>query len=1516
MSKSQISLKSNFIKILYSIHHGGALFSLLPALPLIINLLPFLFNYQKAQAQTVIPAQDGTGSVVTPKGNQLDITGGQFSQDGSNLFHSFKQFGLNENQIANFLSNPSIQNIFGRVTGGSPSVINGLIQLSGGNSNLFLMNPSGIVFGTNASLNIPADFTATTANGIGFGNNWLHGLGDNDYAILTGKPNSFAFTMSQPGAIINAGNLGVTDGSNLTLLSGTVASTGKLEAVSGNIIVSAVKGESLVRLSQTGSLLSLEVQPLSSAKNQPQPWDLSTASLAQMLTGGNTNHVTQLIRNSKGEIELKGSSLQINPGDATVKTVNSQNALLSALANLTFQESQLQTSKNLTLLAKDTVRVRDSIENPSTTLAGGNLYIQGDKGIDIFTLNHLDKKPFVSGGDLSLVSDGLISGDAHFASGGKFSILNLQGNGGKFISLFDPIISSEQDVTFGNYEGAALKVESKGNITVDNNEDGISITSPDTALCQLPCSEDGQILANEPALILRAGVSSLEETTSVLPLNVEGTNFNPIGNNTSPANVLVKGNILTNNINDGKTGSVIITAPGNITVQNISANLSEAGDSQNAITGRVSLEAGGDITALSINSSIKVNNAENISRGKVNLIAGSNISIDSIDSSINASTGDTVNNSLINLEADGDIFINTGINSSVTVLDGNNVPGGNINLDAKGDITVGNTINSAVEVQGSASSQVFSGDVNLTAEQNINIQDIDTHALAGSTVDIVAGNVFLEAKNGDIKLTDIQSDVSIGEFSEPNLVSRGGQVNLLASGDIFTGDIKSNVTLFTDSDNIFAGDINISGRGNVTVNNIESYIYFKDSIASTGTFGSAGSASNYISGNVNIISEKNIAFNSINTGVFDEDNSTIGKGGDVRLIADNGTVIGQGFIASFFENTVFIDDDIEAEGGAGVVVGGEVGNNDFEVEGGEGGNNDESTFTNNTIITTGEEISGSVEIRHDGTIENVPFIVGDANINGTVGAINAGSSIISPTTEFSETGTVTQGNIKITFNNSTPDIINNSPVFNIEPNTSIVASDNVSVSKPVTVNFANQPQLQSQTQLPAPPALTATSLSLTNNTPTVINQDGLELDAIFGRLEDSLHNEFKDYLGNKVKPNLKGWRDARKILKSMDKNSGVKSALIYTIFTPESLPFPRKDNNLQKSQDNFQKDKDILEILLITGKDKPIRKKIPNTSRVNVLKVARKFQREVSNPRKSTTTTYLKSAKQLYKWIIAPIEEELKDEGIQHLTFISDAGLRSIPFAALHDGDTFLVEKYSTALMPSISLTNTSYSNIKNAEVLAMGASEFDENNPLPAVPLEIEIISQKWKGKSFINDGFTLENLKSQRSQKPFGIIHLATHAEFSPGKIQNSYIQLSKGKVSLDEIKELGWDKPPVELLTLSACKTALGDKNAELGFAGLAIKVGVKSALGSLWYVNDEGTLGLMAEFYQQLKQAPIKAEALRQSQIAMIKGQIFLEKGALQLPNSQNSIPIPSLDGQSRKMTHPYYWSSFTLIGNPW
>jgi CHAT domain-containing protein len=130
--------------------------------------------------------------------------------------------------------------------------------------------------------------------------------------------------------------------------------------------------------------------------------------------------------------------------------------------------------------------------------------------------------------------------------------------------------------------------------------------------------------------------------------------------------------------------------------------------------------------------------------------------------------------------------------------------------------------------------------------------------------------------------------------------------------------------------------------------------------------------------------------------------------------------------------------------------------------------------------------------------------------------------------------------------------------------------------------------------------------------------------------------------------------------------------------------------------------------------------------------------------------------------------------------------------------------------------------------------------------------------------------------------IIHLATHADFNRETPVTPTFSYGDTQLKMNQLRQMRWNQPPqVELLVLSACRTAVGDVDAELGFGGLAVQAGVKSALASLWSVSDGGTLALMSEFYRQLSQpdVTIKAEALRRAQIAMLRGQLRLEEGQL-------------------------------------
>ncbi|MGK7928434.1 MAG: filamentous hemagglutinin N-terminal domain-containing protein, partial [Spirulina sp.] len=274
-------------------------------------LLPF-FLASSVLAQPIIPATDGTGTSVRQNGNQFDIQGGTRSPDGGNLFHSFEEFGISAGEVANFLSAPEINNILARVVGGNASLINGLIQITGGNSHLFLMNPAGIVFGQNAQLNVPGDFLATTATGIGFGEeNWFEAIGSNHYKNLVGDPDRFAFDLVHSGSIINAGNLAVNTGQSLTLLAGNTLNTGTLSAPEGTINLTAVPGTHLVKLSREGNILSLEFFPPRNKEGEILPF--SPLELPELLTG---NNVETGVEVAGDRVRVRGAELPAGMGTA------------------------------------------------------------------------------------------------------------------------------------------------------------------------------------------------------------------------------------------------------------------------------------------------------------------------------------------------------------------------------------------------------------------------------------------------------------------------------------------------------------------------------------------------------------------------------------------------------------------------------------------------------------------------------------------------------------------------------------------------------------------------------------------------------------------------------------------------------------------------------------------------------------------------------------------------------------------------------------------------------------------------------------------------------------------------------------------------------------------------------------------------------------------------------------------------------------------------------------------------
>ncbi|MGB3636822.1 MAG: CHAT domain-containing protein, partial [Rivularia sp. (in: cyanobacteria)] len=249
----------------------------------------------------------------------------------------------------------------------------------------------------------------------------------------------------------------------------------------------------------------------------------------------------------------------------------------------------------------------------------------------------------------------------------------------------------------------------------------------------------------------------------------------------------------------------------------------------------------------------------------------------------------------------------------------------------------------------------------------------------------------------------------------------------------------------------------------------------------------------------------------------------------------------------------------------------------------------------------------------------------------------------------------------------------------------------------------------------------------------------------------------------------------------------------------------------------------------------------------------------------------LKVYQQAYDWLIKPIEADLAANNIKTLAFVLDGSMRNIPMAALHDGKQYLVEKYSVALSPGLQLMQARQLKGNNLNVIAAGLSEARQGfKALPGVKTEVKEISNQVKSTLLVNENFTDQNLAKSIKTTPFSVLHLATHGQFSSNS-EDTFILTWDGKMNVKQLSEFLRfrdlsDSEPVELMVLSACQTAKGDKRAILGLAGVAVRSGARSTLATLWAVKDESTAKFMVEFYKQLSKPEIsKAEALRRTQI---------------------------------------------------
>jgi CHAT domain-containing protein len=292
----------------------------------------------------------------------------------------------------------------------------------------------------------------------------------------------------------------------------------------------------------------------------------------------------------------------------------------------------------------------------------------------------------------------------------------------------------------------------------------------------------------------------------------------------------------------------------------------------------------------------------------------------------------------------------------------------------------------------------------------------------------------------------------------------------------------------------------------------------------------------------------------------------------------------------------------------------------------------------------------------------------------------------------------------------------------------------------------------------------------------------------------------------------------------------------------------------------------------------------------NLLKLVTKKQFILANE-----SDYIIYSQTIYNLLFAPIKQYLPNSGT--LGFVLDSFFQNIPIDILHDGKNYLASSYSIVIASSSQQFYNQSRKLNNFDALFGGISEISPsfNNPsvpknLPALPevrAEVESIKKNVSPVStLVNTEFNSRSFQKKIENDYFSIVHLSTHAQFSSDPEQTFILAWDKPLNVKDLRFLLKNGTEAINLLILSACQTAKGDKRSALGIAGIATQAGALTTLASLWLVDADSTALLMGEFYKGLKNGLSKAEALRLAKLSLLNNKTY---------------------------SHPYYWSGFILVG---
>ncbi|MEO0737960.1 MAG: CHAT domain-containing protein [Cyanobacteria bacterium J06649_12] len=1417
---------------------------------IILTTLLWLSIQKTAHSQSIVSSPAGNTKIESSN-SEYNIRGGLLSESSNNLFHDFLEFNLTSEETANFWGSASTQNIIGSVSGGTTSFIDGRLQVLGSDANLYLLNPAGILFGTNTQLNLLGSFTAATASHLEFGQNWLTVLGTNDYQALVGEPTGLAFHASSPAPVINTGTLELQSGQTLRLLGGSIINTGSLVNPDGVIDVVAVPGDSTIRITQDGFLLGLDLPQVISdnADSADLLNTLTFTDLPSLLTGGDNDHAVQLLVAEDGSITVQStedSSGHLNNLD------DQELALVSGSLDVSGEYGG-----SISILGNN-IQLIDSELNANGLQGAGKIRIGGD---------YRGRRTVPIAERLGVDSNTYINADAiNFGSGG--SVILWANNQTDFFGT----ISATGGETSG--DGGFAEISSRGSIAINgvvdlsaiNGQIGTLLLDPENILIRGdidPGDADGQLpeilldeFLNETVTLSQEALENIAETADIV---LEATNDIQIGE--------LENNELNLGNDTERIGSISFIADADQDGQGAFIADTDATISTNTRDINIS---GATITVGSIRTGLQQSGPG----GDIDLSAIGDISTGLLG------TGEGNVGDIRVVSQQGDITVDSFISTSSGPGDG-----GSIDVESGGNIFLRENIASLSRERGAGGPIALTGtgaNSQIEILGNITFGSSDGISSGALTINTL-GDVILEGELINLG----GADIAIGNNVSPqtlllseNISSNGNNVFLRATESLATVDIDT-------SSNTIGGVIEISSTlGDVNLGNL-----------ATNGIENGGEVSLFSGGALNV------GFIDTSATPGDGGNVKLGASEDIEVAAVNaqGGVSGGGITVNIDTDQFFratdtftdqngIDASISAAGGAG---------------------------------------NGAVNIEHGG-LGMTPFIIGDASVNGTAGAITSGlDNTLSPVQVIS--GSLTFGNINIS--TEVPDI----------------------------------PVITESTVIPESP-----------EAPNI-------------RIEDSNVPLETPTPNNVLLDNL------QERLIEIEKLTRERPAVIYITFHNQE-PW----QVLRESQE-WNPSAKLSITLVLPDTEKPIQNKSPqqDITREEITKIVNNFKASIFVNR-APLKVIEEEGQNLYKSLIKPIEKELSEEGITHISFvIEDPVLQSIPIAAIHDGADFIIRKYSIGLFPTLEdIYKGQYKALTNSDVLAMGISKFEENikddtpTGLPSVEYQLKWLKRKESSndfsdtetsayfsnvETFLNKEATQENL--EKSVSKADIVHIGTHGKLDPRVPNKSYIFLWDRPLNAESFRRLKHQLKNVNLLVLNACEMISGDTfnlysraisntqyteqflvrndnteagtiqrdylfgiehqesseslqelsriidynsdSSKLGFAGLAHQLGVQSVIASLTRVQHWGASALTTLFYENLlhaetNRASSKAEAVRQAQLAMLDERVSLdENGYLELydENHEKKLHLVSVHNSEEKLSHPRFWAGFTLVGFP-